>query len=77
MRFDSRRVWGVRSPKHAAVLCVGTTEKVRVPQFWIAVAHGKEPPISFGVRHLGLTVALKLKKSNEKRRSLGKISIFL
>ena len=41
----SRRAWGVRSPKHATALCVSTTGGVRVPQFWIVVAYGKEPPI--------------------------------
>ena len=43
--FSRGNVWGVRSPKHATALCVGTTGGVRVSQFWIAVAHGKEPPI--------------------------------
>jgi hypothetical protein len=36
---------GVRSPKHPAALCVGTTGGVGVPQFLVVVAHGKEPPI--------------------------------
>jgi hypothetical protein len=30
--------------KHATALCVSTTGGVRVPQFWIVVAHGTEPP---------------------------------
>ena len=48
--FVLRHVWGVRSPKHAAALCVSvsTTGGVRVPQFLIVVAHGKEPPIYEG-----------------------------
>jgi hypothetical protein len=41
----SRRAWGVRSPNHPAALCVSTAGGVCVPQFWVVVAYGKEPPI--------------------------------